>query len=151
MSVEPVYSFSMMDLIQSIGIVAGLLISAETTRRDVRAQQTTALFTLTEQHRELWSEVLVNPALVRVLRSDIDVKVNQPTEREKIFVTLLILHLDSTYKAIKAGLFKEPSSLSLDINNFLSLPIPSQVWFANKSMRNADFVRWVEKHMQDRK
>jgi hypothetical protein len=127
------------------------LISAETTRRDVRAQQTTALFTLTEQHRELWSEVLVDPALVRVLRSDIDVNVNQPTEREKIFVTLLILHLDSTYKAIRAGLFKEPSSMSLDINNFLSLPIPFHVWTANKSMRNADFVKWVEKHMQEKK
>ena len=44
-------------LLQSIGIISGFVFTALTLRRDTKSRKRTEVLALTQQHRELWSEV----------------------------------------------------------------------------------------------
>lgn len=132
------------DLLQNAGIVGSLCLSGWAAHREAQARRTANLLKLTEQHRDLWKELFVRPALSRVLRADADPDADPPTDEEMQFVTLLILHLNTAHSAIRAGVIKEPEGLTLDIRGFFSLPIPQAGWEAVRHLHDSDFVAFVE-------
>src|SRR5882757_1776385 len=93
-----------LDILQSIGILAGLLFTAHNLRADSRERKIQSLFTLTAAHREIWSKVYEHPHLMRVLRQAEATPIST-TEDEEMFVNLLILHLAASYRARKLGLY----------------------------------------------
>lgn len=112
-------------------------------RREGRALRATNILRLTEQHRDLWKELFARPSLSRVLKADADLAARPVSDDESVFVGLLILHLNSTYVAIKAGVLKSPEGLAPDIRGFFSLPIPGAVWQRMHHLHDADFVAFV--------
>ena len=132
------------DLIQTIGVVGGLLFTAKALRDDAKAKRIGNLLNLMQQHRELWSELYEQPELFRILRSDIDLSKEPLKTKEERFVHFLILHLGTTYQAIKAGVLDQPAGLELDIRTFFALPIPQEVWKGMKQFCDADFVSFVD-------
>ena len=132
------------ELLQTAGILAGLFFTAYTVRQDERARRITNLLSIKQQHREIWREQYERPQLFRVRKKDVDLKIEPVSDEEALFVTLLILHLDTVYRAIKSGMFVKIEGMRLDLKEFFSAPIPKSVWENLKPQQDEEFVSFVE-------
>lgn len=130
--------------LQSAGIVGGLVFASLSFRADTRARRATNLLAITQHHREIWTQLYTKPELSRVLSPDVDMRKNPATLEEELFVSFLILHLNTSYQAAREGAFTTPERLQADIQQFFSLPIPNAVWQKEKPMQDADFIHFVE-------
>ena len=102
------------------------------------------LLAITEQHRSIWENLFSMPDLARVLDSSANIRQTPVTAAERLFVLLLILHLNATYQAIQSGVLRRPEELQRDIQTFFSLPIPKAVWGTAKQFQDDAFVRFVD-------
>src|SRR5262245_42311705 len=91
--------------LNSASIVAGLLFTAFSLRSEAKARQITNLLIVTQNHREIWTEIYRRPELARVLEATPNLKRRPISREEDLFVTLLVLHLSSSYHAMKSGVF----------------------------------------------
>ncbi len=66
------------------------------------------------------------------------------SDKEALFVNLLILHLGTVYRPMKSGMFVNLEGLQRDIQEFFSLPIPKAVWEKAGPFQNKDFVEFIE-------
>lgn len=133
-------------LLQSAGISGGLLLTTVSLRDDVKARRVTNLIYMTQHHREIWSQLYTRPELSRVLDPSVNVKLNPVTKEEELFISLLILHLNSSFQAMKVDVLVKPEGLRRDVHMFFSLPVPKAVWETAKTFQDEDFVRFVEMH-----
>ena len=135
-----------LDILQSIGILAGLLFTAHNIRSDSRERKIQSLFALTAAHREIWSKVYEHPHLMRVLRHA-EAEPVTVSEDEEMFINLLILHLAALYRARKLGLYFQEEGLRMDVKEFFSLPIPKLIWKKSRVYQDRDFTAFVESCM----
>jgi hypothetical protein len=131
-------------LVQTGMLAAGLFLTAIAVMLLARARRVANLIQLTQQHRDLWERMYSQPDLARILDPSADLAKMRVTTEEEVFVIFIILHLSSTYYAMRAGFFQKPQGLSKDIERFFSLPIPRAVWGKVKSLQDAPFVGFVE-------
>ena len=132
------------ELFQTVGIVGTLLLAIYTTRRDERARRIGNSITISEQYRQIWKELYDHPQLARVLATEPDLK-NEPLAiEEELFVTTLILHLGTVYRAMRNGEFVTLEGLQRDVKEFFSLPIPKSVWRKMKATQDESFTGFVE-------
>ena len=132
------------NILSSVGIIGSLLFTAVSLRSETKTRRIANLLTLTQSHRELWSEVFRDSDLARVLDASADLSKQPMTGDEAMFVNMVIQHLSSAYEAVKSGLVIKPEGLKQDIKMFFSLPIPRAMWEELKILQNDDFVRFVE-------
>jgi len=132
------------DLVQSLGIVAGLLFTAATFKRDTKERRVANLIEITKQHREIWAELYRQPELARVLDVNANLQETPVTSEEELFVNLLILHLNSSYQAMNNGVYTKPEGLRKDIRRFFTRPVAKVVWLKMKPLQDAQFVQFVE-------
>jgi hypothetical protein len=130
--------------LQNAGIIGGLLFSGLSLRADTRAWRATNLIAITQNHREIWTQLYTRPELSRILSAHVVLRKKPVTLEEELFVRLLILHLNTSYQAAREGVFTTPERLCADIQHFFSLPIPHAVWQKEKPMQDGDFVGFVE-------
>jgi hypothetical protein len=133
------------DLLQSVGIVGGLMFTAYTTRKDDRSRKIANLIAIKQQYREIWQELYERPQLGRVLEKKVNLKAQPASLQEWLFVKLLILHLDTVYHAMKADMFVSLEGLQRDIREFFGAPIPRAIWEKLKPFQDRDFVEFVER------
>ena len=144
MGVTQWFAQNWFDFLQSVGIVASLLFTASSLRSETMTRRVSNLLAITESHRSLWTEFYQRPELRRVLEEKANVRADQITRQEEIFVNLVVFHLNSTFYAHKLGLIFKLEGLRRDIAWFFSLPIPRMIWERSKVMQNDDFVAFVE-------
>jgi hypothetical protein len=132
------------DLLQSAGIIGGLLFAAHTLRKDERARAISNTIAINEQYSRIWHEFYERPALARILKKDADVNRQPVSGEEALFVKTLILHLDTVRRAMTAGIFTEIQGLRKDTRDFFTLPIPKAVWEKITPFQDKDFVAFVE-------
>jgi hypothetical protein len=132
------------NLVEAVGIIASLLFTAASSRRENHSRQISNLLTLTAEHRDIWMALYKRPELARVLDARADLAKNPVTNEEALFITFLLLHLSATFRGMKAGMFVTRQALEKDIGWFLSLPIPNGVWQKSKAFLESDFVAYVE-------
>jgi len=113
-------------------------------RWDVKSRRIGNLINLTDAHREIWSQLYCTPKLARVLDPNANLEETPISETERLFVTLLILHLSSVYHALEEGLSVRPDRLRQDIMELFSMPIPRAVWEEIKPFQDCEFVWFVE-------
>src|SRR4051794_23445100 len=89
------------NILSSVGIIGGLVFTASTIRSESKTRKIANLLTLTASHREIWKEFFRRPELNRVLDRSVDLTSAPLTPEEKEFVNFVILHLSSTYYAMK--------------------------------------------------
>jgi hypothetical protein len=133
-----------LDLLQSIGIVAGLFFTVHTIRTDAKGRKIAHLLAFTHQHRDIWKQMYERPELARLLKSDIDLARKPVTPDERLFATFLIIHLDSIHRAMKEDMFVSLSGLQKDIRMSFARPILANVWNEVKELHDDDFVAFVE-------
>src|SRR4051812_4184055 len=88
-------------LLQSAGIIGGLLFTAFAIRSDEKTRRIGNDLLVTQNHRDIWKEVFQRPDLLRVLDAGADLKETPISREEHIFVNLVILHLNSVFHAMK--------------------------------------------------
>lgn len=144
MEVFPWVSQHGYDLLEAIGIMASLLFTAASFRKDDQSRKISNLLALTAEHRDIWTALYQRPELARVLNAKVDLARQPVTNDEALFITFLLLHLSATFRGMKAGMFVTHQALAKDIRWFLSLPIPNVVWQQSKALLETDFVAYVE-------
>jgi len=132
-------------LIQTGALAGGLLFTGMAVLLDARARRVGNLIQLTQQHRDLWERLYIQPDLARILDPAADPAQSPVTAEEEMFVIFLILHLSNTYYAMRAGFFQKLRGLRKDMEQFFSLPIPRAVWKKVKDLQDESFVRFVER------
>lgn len=132
-------------LLQSIGIISGLVFAALSFRMDAKTQRYANLHFITGHHAELWTQLHRRPELARILDESVDLEGEPVTPQEEWFIKLLILHLNNVHWAIRNRLYETPQGLRKDIRFFLSLPIPRAVWEEMKAFHDREFIRFVER------
>ena len=136
-------------LIQTLGVIGGLIFTAYSFRLDARARRVSNLLAITAHHRNIWSELYDRPELMRVLQADVDLAQVPIKPSEELFIRLLILHFESTFKASRQGEYRQPEGLSQDVAQFFSLPLPSVVWTRIRAFQDRDFVQFVENTLRE--
>jgi len=144
MEISPWLAQHWLDLLQTFGIVGGLVFTGWSMRRDERARKIGNLIDIKQQYREIWEQLYDWPELFRVLKPDANLNEQPISDTERLFVKLLILHLDTVHRAIEDGLFVELKGIQDDIRDFITLPIPKAVWEKMKRFQNSDFVAFID-------
>lgn len=132
------------DLVQSVGIIGGLVFTALSARTDSDVRRVANLLTITKHHRDIWTWFYERPDLLRVIDPNPDLEKHPITKAEELFVTLVVLHLSSAQEAIKQGMFAAPDRLQMDVRLFFSPPIPRAVWERIKPLQDSDFAAFVQ-------
>src|SRR5437899_3061535 len=126
------------DLLQSLGIVGGLLFTAWSLRSETRTRRVNNLLAITKGHRDIWTEFYRQPKLKRVLADRADLGREGITREEEIFINLIILHMNCVFYARKTGLVFKLDGLRRDVGWFFALPIPKVIWEKTKLLQNDD-------------
>jgi hypothetical protein len=132
------------NLFSAIGIVAGLWFTAFSLRSETKTRRVANLLSITANHREIWKEFLNNPKLARVRDAAANTAKQPVTDAERVFVNLVIQHINSVYYAMSDQLVVKYEGLRRDIAQFFSLPIPQAVWERMKVFQNDALVRFIE-------
>jgi hypothetical protein len=138
-------------LLQSVGIIGGLVFTAESIRQGTKARRISDMLALTEQHRVLWQEVHERPELCRIPKAEVDLVANPITNLEDEFLNLAIVHFNTGWLLTREGALLTSEALARDVRSFFSLPIPRDVWERTKSNRDPEFVRFVESCLHPRR
>ena len=131
-------------LVQSGGIVASLIFTAWSLRRDGRERRTATRLGLAEHHRELWAEVHRRPDLARLLRDDVDLVAGPVTPAEEEFLNVAIYHFQTCWELSREGQLLSGKALELDARSFFNHPIPNAVWTRSRHRRDPAFVAFIE-------
>ena len=132
------------NLISAAGIIGSFFFTAHSLRSETKTRRIANLLTITANHREVWKVFLADKGLARVRDPLADIIKQPVTDAERFFVTLVILHMGSVYHAMSDQLVVKVEGLRRDIAQFLSLPIPREVWDKIKVLQNDDFAAFVE-------
>ena len=132
------------DLVGVVGIVSSLGFTAFSFRKDESSRRIGNLLALTAAHRDIWSQLFTRPELARILETDVDLVRKPVTNEEALFVTFLLLHLNSTWQAMEEGVFRTRQAIARDVRWFFSRPIPKSVWEKSKAFQDPKFARFVE-------
>jgi hypothetical protein len=103
------------------------------------------LLTLTQQHRELWSEIHRRPELARIMDPDADLLAQPLTVAEERMVNLIFVHFQTGWELARAGTFNTPENMAADVRGFFTLPLPRAVWHASRATRDPAFVRFIDR------
>ena len=131
------------DLFQTAAVLFGLLATVHTIREDTWSRKVQNTMALTTSHRELWSMMLQNPKLRRVLNPKADIKRRPPTEDEELFVQMMILHLRAALKARETKLEFDDEDIITDVREIFALPVPNAVWQKTKNLHDEDLKALV--------
>jgi hypothetical protein len=131
-------------LLQTIAIISSLLFTAYQLKRTIRNERVTHMLAVTQAHRDIWSKVYDHPELSRIRKSAVNLEVNPITEAERLFVSLLILHLSCVLELSAKGLIIPIEGMDEDIRQFFSRPIPQKVWSDISHLQNIRLVQLVE-------
>jgi hypothetical protein len=132
------------NLLSSIGVIGSLWFATLSIRSGTKTWQISNLLAITANHREVWTVFLNDKELGRVRDATADTSQEPITDAERIFVGLVIQHINSVYCAMNDHLVIQVEGLRRDIAQFFSLPIPREIWEKIKVFQNDDFVAFVE-------
>jgi hypothetical protein len=137
-------------IVQTLGIVLGLLFTAASFCKDGQARQLSNLLAMAERHRSLWSELQKCPELSRILKKKVDLS-NAPTLAEREFLNLIIIHFETGWRVAKTTDREELKNFKIDVGEFFSLPLPRAVWEMTKTSHNPQFAGFVEQAIERRR
>jgi hypothetical protein len=144
MGIEAWLSQNWFNLVTTVGVIGSLWVAVISLRSDAKTRRIANLLTITANHREIWKDFANDKGLARVRDASVDTSKQPVTDAERLFVTFVVLHMNSVFYAMSDQLVVKVEGLRRDIAQFLSLPIPREVWEKIKVLQNDDFVAFVE-------
>jgi len=140
-SIFPLAFQDILDLVQTGAIVLSLWIIFAQLRKTIKSNRAFASLQITTSHREIWSHLLTDKSLERVIKENVDLGKEPVTRKEEYFVIMVVNHMSAVYDAYKQGIHR---IYLADMKQFLTLPIPNKVWDEIKSYQAKDFVSFIE-------
>ena len=132
-------------LLESVGIIGGLIFTGVTVRRDLEARRTTEQLTLATQHRRLWGELHRRKSLSRMLEPDRNLEACPISREEELFLLLAFVHFHTGWLICREENSLTPLSvLAADAGHFFRLPVPQAVWQRARSRHQPEFVAFIE-------
>lgn len=131
-------------LLQSLGVIGGLLFTGWNIRAANKARRLSTLLEVAKSHRDIWGKAFGNPSMQRVLASDRDLLFEPMSQDERVFATLMIIHLSCLFEARKSKSMLPLEHLEDDMRDFMEMPVPRAVWLLMKGYQNDDFVAFVD-------
>ena len=132
-------------LLESIGIIGGLLFTGVTVRRDLHARRITEHLALANQHRRLWSNLHRRRELSRMLEPDRDLAIDPVSREERLFLELAFVHFQNGWLICREdGALTPLEVLSVDAGHFFTLPVPAAVWAEVRRSHPSEFVSFVD-------
>lgn len=131
--------------VQTIGIIGTTLVTLAAVRREARGRRIADFLTLTQHHRELWSEVHRRPDLARIVQAGVDLVAAPMTIAEEEFLMLVLNHFHVGWLLFREGGLLSLKVLAMDVRAFFALPLPRQIWNRTKHTRDRRFVRFIER------
>ena len=132
------------DLIQTLGIVCSIALTAIALHRETRARKLGHYLTLVAHHRELWTETHRRPDLARIFQEEVDLIAAPMTIAEQEFLNLAIEHFTTGWLVAKDTRFLNRKVLAADARTFFARPLPRAAWKQTKQARDPRFVRFIE-------
>jgi hypothetical protein len=132
------------DLIQAICVVGSLLFAAYTFHKDEKSRRIANLLAIQQEYCDVWQALYDQPELARVLEKHVDLDKHPVTVQERLFVKMLILHLDNVRRIMNIGMMVNLPGLQKDVRDFFALPIPQEVWKQMKPYQDDAFVALIE-------
>jgi len=102
-----------------------------------------ALVRITESHRELWQHAFERPELAAVTRTDENAAASITSE-ERLFVGLLISHVQTVFEAQRLGVLPSFWGRDWDVAAFFARPIPRAIWGELRELQNPAFRHYVD-------
>jgi hypothetical protein len=132
------------DLVQTIGIIGGLLATAYTIRRDERARRVGNSIAINGQYQEIQRALIHHPQLKRIFDPKADVRKEPVSIEEEAFVKMIIGQLSTVYRAMQHGEFVTLQGLKKDVQGMFSLPIAKAVWDKFETVQDRNFALLVK-------
>jgi hypothetical protein len=133
------------EVLETVGIVGGLLFTGVTLRHDLQARKIAEYLTQSTEHRRLWSHLHRRPGLGRVLERDRDLNQEPLRPGERRFLELVVTHFHTGWLIAQSGHSLVPMAvLATDAGYFFALPAPAAVWSEVQMMHQPEFVAFVE-------
>lgn len=131
-------------LLESIGIIVGLIFTGVTVQRDLEARRVAEYLTLATQHRRLWGQLHRRKVLRHLLDADRDIRFHPVTHEETHFLRQIFVHYHTSWLISReGGLLLPRSVLAADAGNFFHLPVPHHAWEQIKGGFQAEFVSFI--------
>ncbi len=132
-------------LLQSAGIIGGLVFTGISLRSEAKSRRISNLIALTQQHRDIWKQLYEQPELVRVLDPSVDLETDPVSREERLLVRFLILYLGAVFKATEFDELLRPDGMAKDVKEFFALPIPGAVWQELKKLQDETLVLFIDR------
>ena len=132
-------------LLESAGIIGGLVFTGVTVRRDLEARRVTEYLTLATQHRRLWGQLHRRKSLSRLLDPERNLADEPITRSELNFLSLAFVHFHTSWLISReAGLLLPMPVLAADAGNFFHLPVPRAAWEQQRATYQGEFVAFID-------
>ena len=130
-----------LDLVQTGAIVLVLWITFVQLRKTIKSNRAFASLQITTSHREIWSHLLTDKSLGRIIEENVDLEKEPISRKEEYFVIMVVNHMSAVYDAYKEGIHR---IYPADMQQFLTLPIPNKVWNEIKPYQAKEFTSFIE-------
>lgn len=109
------------DILQTISILFGFYVTIKSLAENTSTLRMKNLLELNNSYQSIWSNVISNPKLHRIFEQAN--LAQEPIKPEEEFVVLQnIVHLFTTYTAIKLGQLPKPKGMDENVREFFALP-----------------------------
>jgi hypothetical protein len=141
------FTQSWMDLLQNVGILSTIGFTVYSLRREETSRRNANMLTVATRHHDIWKQLVERPELSRIRAERADLEANPLSDEEQVFITGLIVHLDTVYRSMKMKMVVPIEGLRKDVKNFFSRPVPKAAWEKLKPFQDGDFVKFVEQSL----
>lgn len=133
------------DLLEAVGIIASLILSAASFQRSHQSRRISNLISLSQAHREIWKEfVAYGSQLARIREHKVDLTKEPVTNAEETFIVAVVQHLGVVFRSTKIDLTVKPEQLERDVVQFFQYPVPKAVWNKLRTYQDGDLVKFVD-------
>lgn len=130
--------------LQSLGIILGFFFSGYAIWKDVGVGKLQNYILLVQNHRAVWTMLLDDSRLSRVISQTIPNDEMEITYEESYFLRFLFLHITCSFEMSKRGKIIDIQKDRNDIRDLLSLPLVGLFWEKNGHFYNEDFRNYID-------
>lgn len=136
-------SVNWFNIVQTIALLATLVIAASALRASGNATRGANLLNVTAANREIWQQIITNPALKRILRPTMATD-DEVTNEERRFALQVFQHSGAAYSILQTGAMDALHGYRRDVHDTMELPVFQVVWKEYKKYQQKDYVDFIE-------
>lgn len=137
-------ALSLTDWVQTIGIVASLLLASFTIWNGNRAQKVSNLFKLTEMRRSIWLSAAGMKSGGSMIDPMRDLSADPITAEERLIAVELVLHVHNAFDGRRLKGLPDIDGFDTEVGEMFQLPVLKAIWKEIGPIQNVAFREYVE-------